>query len=372
MIKKILIMTVSLLYLYSCEVLNELSDYSPSNSSIEVSEINTEGFTLSWEATVYDDGSEGAFFYEVFLIEGERLGVEDYVETNRVSSGWDLLDYEATGLNPGITYSYIVGVSDTEDGSTVFYDLGSTNTVTYGFLGQWQLGSIDKDSGLSTHYVYTFSLDSYTEDYYIDEHLFQTLNGSIDILSDTEFNIDVGDESSYTLWGKDGDNLFISGDKGVMTLTPYSGVLTPVTSLEPIYPDITSDDYESDNTLQEALDNNRTLIVGESQYHTIHVNGDVDWMMFNANAGSMYTIKTLYASTIYVDTNIKLYDTDGITKLAEDDDSGPYWYSKISYSFNSTGTYFIEVTDCNYDLDYNIIVEEVVSNGNGGIDLVIQ
>lgn len=71
-----------------------------------------------------------------------------------------------------------------------------------------------------------------------------------------------------------------------------------------------SDDVVSDPTL---LIVNNTL---QSQSHSLHSAGDVDWFKFWGEAGKIYH----FNSTGGTDTKIYLYSADGVTPIANDDD----------------------------------------------------
>jgi C1A family cysteine protease/predicted secreted protein len=98
------------------------------------------------------------------------------------------------------------------------------------------------------------------------------------------------------------------------------------------------DAYESNDTSPSA----RTITInGTTQHHTFHESGDVDWIKFTVTAGNAYTITTsnLEANN---DTVLELYDTDGTTKLKDDDCVG------LASCINNwiapgDGTYFIKV-----------------------------
>jgi len=98
------------------------------------------------------------------------------------------------------------------------------------------------------------------------------------------------------------------------------------------------DPYESDNDYTSA---NWITLNGAVQHHTFHENGDVDWAKFSVTAGSAYTITTsnLGASN---DTALELYDTDGTTKL-RDDDCVSLASCINNWSAPDDGTYFIKV-----------------------------
>jgi hypothetical protein len=151
------------------------------------------------------------------------------------------------------------------------------------------------------------------------------------------------------------------------------------------------DAYEPDNNSASA----RWITVnGAAQTHNFHENGDVDWAKFAVTAGSAYTITT--SNLGGNDTVLYLYDTDGTTELASNDDCpGSAPASCINnYIATVTGTYFITTshssgvggcTGYNYDLsvvdnstaiDWEIILPFIVKGAcsdtqvvqNGGFE----
>ncbi len=72
---------------------------------------------------------------------------------------------------------------------------------------------------------------------------------------------------------------------------------------------------------------------------------DVDYVSFPCSAGDRVEIGTdadLLAGPT-VDTKITLYDTDGTTQLAFNDDGGPGLYSLITYDITANGTYYLKI-----------------------------
>jgi hypothetical protein len=115
------------------------------------------------------------------------------------------------------------------------------------------------------------------------------------------------------------------------------------------------DAFETDNTFTTAKS---IPVNGTTQAHNFHLAGDEDWVKFTTTAGKVYTIITsnLGASN---DTYMYLYDTNGTTILAQDDDSGPGLGSQIVWTAPSNGTYYVRVrhlinsggcTGYNYDV----------------------
>lgn len=70
---------------------------------------------------------------------------------------------------------------------------------------------------------------------------------------------------------------------------------------------------------------------------------DEDWFKFDAVAGTEYAIQTtnLEAS---VDTVLEIYDSDGVTLLASDDNGGGGKVSRLVWQAPQSGTYFLRVS----------------------------
>ncbi|MBI4318450.1 MAG: pre-peptidase C-terminal domain-containing protein [Chloroflexi bacterium] len=127
-----------------------------------------------------------------------------------------------------------------------------------------------------------------------------------------------------------------------------------------------ADAYEPDDSAGSARD---IATDGTAQAnHNFHVAGDADWVRFSATAGSECALETLNLGS-WSDTYMELYDTDGATRLAYDDDSGPGFASRILYVMPASGTYYAKVrhfrsttygANTNYDLK--------VTCGSGGGD----
>lgn len=84
------------------------------------------------------------------------------------------------------------------------------------------------------------------------------------------------------------------------------------------------------------------LVVGDDMSAAIDPAGDVDFFAFTATAGMSVDFETLAGDV--GDTKMYLYDTDGVSQLAYNDDGGAGYYSLISFDFTADGVYFVEVT----------------------------
>jgi pimeloyl-ACP methyl ester carboxylesterase len=103
-----------------------------------------------------------------------------------------------------------------------------------------------------------------------------------------------------------------------------------------------ADSYESDNTAATA----RLVNVGTTEVHNFDAAGDQDWFKFNARAGVDYTIRTGNLDT-NADTYLYLYDTDGTTLLAANDDYGGTLDSRITWQAPADGIYYAMVKHWN-------------------------
>ena len=85
------------------------------------------------------------------------------------------------------------------------------------------------------------------------------------------------------------------------------------------------------------------VAVGDDYAGSIDLSGlDTDYAAFVVTAGDSIQAATVDVSGLG-DTQLTLYDTDGVTQLAFDDDSGPVLLSKLTYTFTATGTYYLKV-----------------------------
>ena len=99
----------------------------------------------------------------------------------------------------------------------------------------------------------------------------------------------------------------------------------------------TGDSYEPDDTFTDPT----TIGAGTSSTgHSIFPTGDQDWYRFTTAATGTVIIETSGPSG---DTVMDLYQSDGTTLIASDDDGGNGTFSRISRSL-SAGTYYVRVT----------------------------
>ena len=99
------------------------------------------------------------------------------------------------------------------------------------------------------------------------------------------------------------------------------------------------DAYEPDDNywLANWIPTNET-----KQLHHFHVPGDLDYVKFNATENTQYLIETSDLGN-ESDTYMYLYDTDGLTEITHDDDSGEGLASRIIWGCDTSGTYYVKV-----------------------------
>ncbi len=99
------------------------------------------------------------------------------------------------------------------------------------------------------------------------------------------------------------------------------------------------DTYEPDDTSGTA----GIILLSMPQDRDLDPAGDDDYVQFAAVAGERYVLVT--SGTTITDTELFLYDLDGITQLAYNDDAGFYdFFSSIFWSCPETGTYYLKVS----------------------------
>jgi len=117
-----------------------------------------------------------------------------------------------------------------------------------------------------------------------------------------------------------------------------------------------ADSCEPDDAVASA----RLISVGTTEAHNFDAAGDQDWFKFNARAGVAYTIQTSNLGTS-ADTYLYLYDADGATLLAANDDYGGTLASRITWRAPTDGTYYVMVKHWNPNVggcgtSYNVSV----------------
>ncbi len=108
----------------------------------------------------------------------------------------------------------------------------------------------------------------------------------------------------------------------------------------PALESVSKDSFEYDDVVSSAV-----LYKGTS-YHTFDVASDVDWVKFVVSPEQVNQPLTLqtFALGPFADTVLTLYDTDGETQLAWNDDAGPDGSNSIIlWSPPSAGTFYMKI-----------------------------
>ena len=130
------------------------------------------------------------------------------------------------------------------------------------------------------------------------------------------------------------------------------------------------DSYEPDNSAGAAKSIGTD---GSRQTHNFHAAGDNDWVKFTATSGRQYTIETSNLGS-GSDTYIYLYDTNGSSQLAANDDGGSGLASRIAWSAPGNGTYYVRIRHYSGNAsgsttNYDISVQD--TGGGGNINLAL-
>jgi hypothetical protein len=115
------------------------------------------------------------------------------------------------------------------------------------------------------------------------------------------------------------------------TFTPNPNSPTPT-------PGPCSDAYETDGLPTEAKD----ILIGTTQRHIICPATDADWVKFYARAGKVYTIRTANLGP-GLDTYMYLFDSNGTTVLAQNDDGGDGVSSRLDFYPLRDDFYYVQV-----------------------------
>ena len=160
-------------------------------------------------------------------------------------------------------------------------------------------------------------------------------------------------DTIISIYDEDGNFLILDDDSGVgrnasvkmrfvadrvyyAKVSSYQNALIPNYTLSLTEAGTSAGDaYESDNTISAA----KGIIAGETQSHSIHVAGDVDWVKFRPIQSGTYQIQTSGDA----DMKLYLYSASG-TLITSDDDSGVGVNARISINFNANTDYYIKAS----------------------------
>lgn len=144
------------------------------------------------------------------------------------------------------------------------------------------------------------------------------------------------------------------------TTSTASATASPTASQTPQSTPIYVDQYEPNNTFQEAYTTSPGIVL---PLNTIWPVGDVDYFRFHAKGGSAYEVLTRDLDA-GIDTYLVVYDSNGNVIGENDDDTALSRASKVTFSAPSSNFYFAAVTNLNptdpADQTYSFEVKEIL------------
>jgi len=153
-----------------------------------------------------------------------------------------------------------------------------------------------------------------------------------------------GDAVTYTNWAPGEPNDYLGEDAAAMNSNPggqwndlsLNGSLRGIVMIPAGVPVIPQDDHG--NTSVQATSLAAPATVGAE----LSYNGDIDFFSFDATAGQTYEI-LVSPTGGDLDSTLWLYDVDGSSLLAWDDDGGAHGGSRIIYTVPTSGVYHLAV-----------------------------
>jgi hypothetical protein len=293
-------------------------------------------------------------------------------------------------------WSYDLNTADIQD----FYD-GAIYIWAFDFVGNylgagiWGLG-LDRTPPLTSLVVYPLYGDAEFQNFYIywggednlssikgyDIQVKDGENGTwTDLLTDTQ-------ETMTEYVGQIGHTYYFQSRAydEALNLGAYSGGLGQASYTVNIC-EIPPDNYEDDNSYLQA---NPISINNEAQTHNFHGYNDLDWVKFAVQKDKTYLISTSNIGS-KGDTVLNLYNTDGISSIASNDDfdglelgSMIIWTPEIdgefyasinhwnSYGFGCSTVYSISIEDITDGMPVLLnISPKLVVAGSGEFELLI-
>ena len=136
----------------------------------------------------------------------------------------------------------------------------------------------------------------------------------------------------------------------VRTSAPRNGIPTPTPTITPTPTETPTptcaDLYEPDDNWRSASG----IYIHEGiQHHNFHPKNDRDFVRIDVRKGMRLTISTTGLAP-HVDTTLLLYERDGVTQLAyNDDDPATAPASRLIWTAPETGSYYLQITNFNAD-----------------------
>ncbi len=126
-----------------------------------------------------------------------------------------------------------------------------------------------------------------------------------------------------------------------------------------------SDTYEPDDTIEDASH----LTIDTEYEHTIAPEGDEDWFSFDVEAGKTYFLVTYdWSGSSDLDNYLELYDSDGMTVLAANDDYNDL-FAGVRFTADETETLYALVRGLYFETvgSYGILYMEAVPGISGTV-----
>ncbi|MDD5277904.1 MAG: PPC domain-containing protein [Methylovulum sp.] len=213
-------------------------------------------------------------------------------------------------------------------------------------------GSVESISG--DKYAQLITYDSLTDNSTIDLG-----KGADKIILNFDNDIYSSDGKLYAFDNHTGYYLEMSNMSGNTSLTiidnGHSYTWTKALSTFTNPPPVMTDDTMLNDTIGSDAAHARIIAVDSIQYAAISSLSDIDMFKVHLEAGSTYQIDAEGAPSgdgTLSDTWLNLYNTDGTSLIAQDDDSGIGWNSSIQYTAATTGDYYFSVESYYPDSHY--------------------
>ncbi len=138
------------------------------------------------------------------------------------------------------------------------------------------------------------------------------------------------------------DGIESTGETFVVSVLNTAPVVDPIEDVEvPHGDDSTTVDVPVTDPDGDSISYTVELELDVAVDGTIGLEGDEDWFRFDALAGKTYVLSTELIDL--QDSVLALYDRDGLTTIANDDNAGEGLASEIVFSPEVEGTYFVSV-----------------------------
>ena len=314
---------------------------------------------------VDNDGSTNNTFLDVNTSTSKAIGVraagDATVDANITFSDQFTWDFDRSNGISGGAFDFI-GVAAHEIGHALGFRSGADIVDLTSDNGPFAPASLNGNVVSTSLDMFRFSTDSLANGTDIDMRAdiptkFFSIDGGttqITTFSTGRFN---GDGQQASHWK---DNLNI----GLMDPTAAPGEFADITNFDIQAMDVIGWDTAAPDDHGDDAPTATPISVPSMTAGDLENPGDVDFFSFSAIAGAEYNFATTLNSL--GNSTLALYDTDGTSQLAFDDDSGPGLASLINWTAPAKGTYYLEVGESgNNDTGtYSLDVDFVDDHGN--------